>query len=195
MSPLPSSLSAPISSSTTRESVRRGDLEGNSGRKIGFYQAGDHVDGGFLRGQHQVDADRAALLRQADDVALDFLGGGHHQIGQLVGHYDDVWHVQGDLAAFLVVLGLDTFHEFLFAQLVVDADVADSGAGEEVVSLFHFIDRPGQDGLGLAHVGNDRVHEVRQGFIWAEFDHFGVDQEHANFIGPAGHEHGNDDRV
>ena len=74
-----------------------GDLEGDSGRQVRFDQAGNHVDGRFLRGQHQVDTHCAALLCQPNDVALHLLRGGHHQVGQLVGHNDDVGHVGGEV--------------------------------------------------------------------------------------------------
>ena len=72
MSPLPSSLSAPISSSTTRVPTA-GDLEGDPGRHVPLDQAGDDVDDGLLRREDQVHADRARVLGQADDVLLHLL--------------------------------------------------------------------------------------------------------------------------
>ena len=67
--------------------------------------------------------------------------------------------------AFLVVFGLDPLHQLLFAQLVVDADVPHAGPGQQVVALLHLLHGPGQNRLGLAHVGHDRVHQVRQALV------------------------------
>ena len=69
---------------------------------------------------------------------------------------------RGMLLPFLVVLRLQAVHQLFFAELVVDADVPHAGAGQQCVPLFHLLDGPGQDRLGLAHVGDDRVHQVRQ---------------------------------
>ena len=69
------------------------------------------------------------------------------------------------------------------------------GPGQQVIPLLHLLHRPGEDRLGLAHVGHHGVHQVRQALVRAEFDHFRVDHQHADFVGPAGHEHRDDDRV
>jgi hypothetical protein len=45
---------------------------------------------GPLRGQDQVDAGGARLLRQPGDQLLDLLADHHHQVGELVDHDDDV---------------------------------------------------------------------------------------------------------
>ena len=45
---------------------------------------------GRLRREHEVDADRARLLREADDRVLDVGGRDHHQVGELVDHAEDV---------------------------------------------------------------------------------------------------------
>ena len=59
-------------------------------RHVGLDQAGDHVDDRPLRGEHQVDADRARLLRDLDDRVLDLAALAHDQVGQLVDDDDDV---------------------------------------------------------------------------------------------------------
>ena len=100
-----------------------------------------------------------------------------------------------DLLPLFVVLRLDALHQFFFAQLVVDADVPHAGPGQQRVTLFHLLDGPGQDRLGLAHVGHHRVHQVRQPLVGAQLDHLGVDHQHADFVGPPGHQHRDDDRV
>ena len=45
---------------------------------------------GRLRREHEVDADRARLLREADDRVLDVGRRDHHQVGELVDHAEDV---------------------------------------------------------------------------------------------------------
>jgi hypothetical protein len=44
---------------------------------------------GPLRGQDQVDAGRARLLREARDQFLDLLADDHHHVGELVDDHDD----------------------------------------------------------------------------------------------------------
>jgi hypothetical protein len=73
-----------------RESTLLDDLEGDAGRDVGLDQAGDHIHAGALRGEDQVDARGARLLRQARDELLDLLADHHHQVGQFVDHDDDV---------------------------------------------------------------------------------------------------------
>ena len=105
MSPLPSSRSAPISSSTTRESLRLVTWNAIRAGRLPLIRPGDDVDHGLLRGQDQVHADRASELCQADDVLLGLLLGGHHDLGQLVGDDHDVGHERRDALALLVVFG------------------------------------------------------------------------------------------
>jgi hypothetical protein len=57
-------------------------LEGDAGRDVGLDQAGDHVHRRPLRGQDQVDAGGARLLRQARDQLLDLLADDHHHVGE-----------------------------------------------------------------------------------------------------------------
>jgi hypothetical protein len=67
-----------------------GDLEGDARGDVGLDQAGDHVHAGALRGQDQVDAGGARLLRQPGDQLLDLLAHHHHQVGEFVDHHHDV---------------------------------------------------------------------------------------------------------
>ena len=94
MSPLPSSLSAPISSSTTRLSDLFATLKQMRRRQVRLDQAGDDVHGRLLRRQDQVNAGRPRFLGQADDVALDLLLHLHHQVRHLVDDDDDVRHLR-----------------------------------------------------------------------------------------------------
>ena len=58
--------------------------EADARREIRLDQAGDHVDAGTLRREHQVHADGARHLRQARDGFFDVGAFQHHQVGQLV---------------------------------------------------------------------------------------------------------------
>jgi hypothetical protein len=68
----------------------RGDGEGDPRRHVGLDHPGDHVDARGLRREHEVDADRAGLLGEADDRVLDVGRGDHHQVRELVDHAQDV---------------------------------------------------------------------------------------------------------
>ena len=68
----------------------RGDRERDPRRDVGLDHAGDHVHARALRREHEVDADRARLLREADDRVLDVGRRDHHQVGELVDHAEDV---------------------------------------------------------------------------------------------------------
>ncbi len=103
MSPLPSNLSAPISSSTTRLSVRLATWNAIRAGRFDFDQAGDDVHRRLLSGEDQVNADRPRLLREANDVLLDFFAGRHHQVGDFVGDDHDERQMTRDGGAFLVV--------------------------------------------------------------------------------------------
>jgi hypothetical protein len=105
----------------------RCDREADPGRKIRLDDAGDDVDRGALRRHYEVDAGRARLLRQSLDQELDFLAGGHHQVGKLVHHHHDLrqrlvlqlLHLVLRLAALGIVAGLDPPSErlpFAFAS-------------------------------------------------------------------------------
>ena len=48
---------------------------------------------------------------------------------------------------------------------------------------------PLEDAGRLLHVGDDGMHQVRQGLVRRQFDHLRVDHQHSNLIGPAGHQH------
>ena len=41
---------------------------------------------------------------------------------------------------------------------------------QQVVALLHLVHGPGEDGLGLLHVGDDRVHQVRHLAVLAQLD-------------------------
>jgi len=59
--------------------------------KFRLNQSSDHVHGGPLRREDQVDAHSARHLRQSGDRFFHVVGVHHHQVGQLVDHNDQVW--------------------------------------------------------------------------------------------------------
>src|ERR1700728_112937 len=67
-----------------------GYREGDARRHVGLDHAGDDIDPRALRRKHEVNADRACLLREADDRVLHVGGRDHHQVRQLVDHAHDV---------------------------------------------------------------------------------------------------------
>ena len=71
---------------------------------------------------------------------------------------------------------------------VVRLDVPNLGPAQELVALVHLVAGPGQDRLGLLHVGDDRVHQVRDPLVLRKLDLLGVDQDHLDLVGALGHE-------
>ena len=67
-----------------------GEAEAHAGGDVGLDEAGDDVDAGPLRGEHQVDADGAGHLGEAGDGLFDVGAVEHHQVGELVDDDDDV---------------------------------------------------------------------------------------------------------
>jgi hypothetical protein len=61
-----------------------GDFEGDTGREVGLDGAGDNVYRGALGGYDEVYAYGAGQLCEAGYGHLDFLTGGHDEIGELV---------------------------------------------------------------------------------------------------------------
>ena len=90
MSPLPSSDSAPFWSRITRESVCEETANAIRDGTLALIMPVMTSTRGRLRGEHEVDADRARLLREADDRVLDVGRRDHHQVGELVDDAEDV---------------------------------------------------------------------------------------------------------
>ncbi len=142
-----------------------------------------------------MDSDGSTLLRQPDDMLFHFFATGHHQVGYLIGDDHDEGHLLRKRIPFLVGFRMHTVPKFVVAQLVVGRHVPDTRTRQEPVSFLHFVDGPCQNGLGLPHVGHDRVHQVGQLLIGTQLDHLRVDHQHPHFVGTPGHEHRGDDRV
>ena len=90
MSPMPSSDSAPFWSRITRESVCELTAKAIRDGTLALIMPVMTSTRGRLRGEHEVDADRARLLRDPDDRVLDVGRRDHHQVGELVDHAEDV---------------------------------------------------------------------------------------------------------
>ena len=170
-------------------------LEGDAGRQVALDEAGDHVDRRLLGGENQMDAHRPALLGQPDDVLLDFLAGGHHHVGDLVGDHHDEGHGGGDRSSLFLCLGLDSLEKLLAAKGVVLREVPHAHLGEQGIPLLHLLDGPGEDRLGFLHVGDHRVHQVGQRLVRRELDHLGIDHQHQHLVRPPRHQHRHDDRI
>ena len=128
-------------------------------------------------------------------MLLHFFTGRHHQVGHFVGHNHDEGEMLGNFGPFFVRFRLNPLPQFFIAKLIENADMTHTGTSQQSVAFFHFINGPTQNGLGLFHVGNHRVHQVRQAFVRAKFDHFGVDHQHFDFVGSTGHDHRKNDGV
>lgn len=70
--------------------------------EIALDDAGDHIHGRTLCGQYHMYSRRTAFLGQSDDAARDAPArrlllrrrpGNEGQIGVLVHHYDQIWHI------------------------------------------------------------------------------------------------------
>ena len=70
-----------------------------------------------------------------------------------------------------------------------------SARRQVLVPLVHLVAGPRQQRLGLVHVGDDRVHQVRDLLVLGQLHLLGVDEEHLDLVGPLGHQDRQDHRV
>src|SRR5262249_40365120 len=104
---------------------QRGNGEGDAGGDVRLDQAGQDVDRGPLGGDDQVDAGGAAHLGEAAEEGFDLVGGGHHQVGELVEDDDEVGDALGG--------------RFVGDLELVAFEVADRVLGEDVVAALHLL--------------------------------------------------------
>ena len=162
-------------------------LEGDAGGDVGLDQPGDHVHARPLRGQDQVNAGGARLLRQAGDQLLDLLADHHHQVGQFV---DDHHHV-GQTLQRLRILGreaervVDELAARLgLVDLLVEAcQVAHAHLAHQLVAALHLGHAPVQAVGGLLHVGDHGREQVRDALVDAHLEHLRVDHQQAYVLG------------
>ena len=84
--------SAPGESSTVRESTIDAIANAMRDGTLALMRPGHDVDRRPLRGEDEVDPDRAGLLGDLDDRVLDLAALAHDQVGQLVDDQHDVRH-------------------------------------------------------------------------------------------------------
>ena len=145
----------------------RAHREGDPGGDVGLDHARDHIHARALCRQHEVDADGARLLREADDRVLDVCGRDHHQVGELVDHAQDVR--QRRLAP-------------RFARLVELRQAARARQRHRAVALLHLSDKVLQRVGGHPRAGDHGGEEMGDRLVVVELDLLGVDQHEAQFV-------------
>ena len=170
-----------------------GDVEADAGRQVGLDHAGDDVDRRTLRRHDQVDARRTRLLCEPLDEEFDLLARRHHQVGQLVDDHHDLRHrfiiellfLVLRLAADRIPAGLDLFAQRQAlglgdAHLVVEIDeAADLELAHHPIALLHLLHRPFQCAHRLGGLGHHGGEKVRNVVIDRQFEHLGIDHDHA----------------
>jgi len=164
----------------------RGHTEGNAAREVGLDETRDDVHTGTLRGQNEMNADRARLLREHRQRCFHLGGAGHHQIRQLVDHDDDV---RENAALVLALLEADV-RIFRLEQwsavpdfLIEVLNVARAVGREQLIALLHFEHGPLEQRRGVPVVRDHLVPLVRQRVVDGELDHFRVDHQEAECLG------------
>ena len=167
MSPCPSRDSAPFVSRMTRESVcdetANAIRDGTFALIIPVMTSTD----GPLRREHEVDADGARLLREADDRVLDRLRRDHHQVGELVDDDEEVRHRR--LAA-------------LAEGPVRLVEVARADGRQALVPPFHLGEAVGEHGARLLRARDDRREQVRDRLVVVQLDPLRVDEDHPHLV-------------
>ena len=169
MSPWPSSDSAPFWSRITRESVCEETAKAIRDGTLALIMPGDDVDARALRGEHEVDADRARLLREADDRVLD-VGRARPSSGRRARRSRT-----GCRAA--------AARPRRRARSVELDEVARVRASDIIaVALLHLADEVLQRVGGHARAGDDRREQVRDRLVVVELDLLGVDEHEADLV-------------
>ena len=149
-------------------------------RDICLHDTGDNVSRRTLRCYNKVHACGSCLLRDTADGVLDFLGGDHHQVSQLVDNDDDLR--QHLILLGMTVLGLLGFGLFGTHEVVIADQIAHLMVCEQLVAAFHLTNRPVERTGGLFRIGNDRNQQVRNAVIVAQLNHLRVHHDEADFL-------------
>ena len=191
----------------------RGDSERDPAREVGFDEPGQHVHGGTLGGENQMDPDRPGFLGQHGQRRFHFGGHRHHQVGQLIHHDHDIGHhalgvllrgrrlgCGGLRLSGQVLQGgplLNRIPERLpFVDLPVEVgDVAGAVGVEQLVAPVHLVHRPLEDPGGVIVVGDDLVTEMGQVVVHREFDHLRIHHQKPEMLGGVFVDQAADDRV
>ena len=181
----------------TRESILEETLKAIRDGQVGLDHAGQDVHRGALRRDDEVDADGARLLREAHDRLLDFLGRGHHQVGQLVDDDHDERHRLELQLRIVGVLGPHARDDLgVLDRGVVLLGVAHlAEVRERLEAVLHLVDGPLQRVRRLLRVDDDRREQVRKVLVDLELDHLRVDQDQLDLVGPRLEEDRGDERV
>ncbi len=145
----------------------RGHGEGDPRWDVGLDHAGDDVDARRLRREHEVDADRACLLREADDRVLDVGRRHHHEVGELVDDAQDVG--QALLAAPL-------------AHAVELVERPRPGERHDRVARLHLLHEVLQRVGCHARTRDDGREQMRDRLVVVELDLLGVDEHEADVV-------------
>ena len=112
-------------------------------------------------------------MRDPLNIDFDILCDRRHQIGKLVDDDNDLGKFFFALFEVLVILG-DLAHVDPLAHLLF----------KQSVTAFHLVHRPGKRGDDLLFLGDDLAdHEMRDPFVNAELDFFGVDENEPQIFG------------
>ena len=115
-----------------------------------------------------------AHLSHAADGVLHFLGGGQHQVCQLI---DDHHHGGQCLPLLAVFVRLG-----LLRQSVVGGQILHTVFGEQLVPLHHLKHRPLQCPGGLFGIGDHGDQQVGDAVIGGQLHHLGVHHDEPNFL-------------
>ncbi len=119
-----------------------GDAEGHAAREVALDQAGNDVRLGSLGSNDEVNAHGPTLLSEPAEMEFDVLAAGHHQVGQFVDDDHNVGQVRRDLEFLFFGLRGEALIDFFLAEPIESGDVADTGLGEQLIPLVHFLCGP-----------------------------------------------------
>ncbi len=168
MSPLPSRCSAPITSSTVRESTRVATRKLMRDGKFALISPVITSTLGRCVASTRCMPDGARHLRQARDAFFDVGAFQHHQVGQLVDQDQDVGNLfQSSLFRSLLRTGCAAAACNLAHLLVVLIDVANALRRQQFQAPLHFEHGVAQRVGGFLGVGDHRRQQVRDAFVRA----------------------------
>ena len=171
-------------------------MEGNTRWEIGFDRACNHIHRRALCRHDQMNAARPRHLCKALNASFDLFACNHHQIGHFVHDHDNERHDLGlelfgfedGLTRILVKARLDSALEhFAFGQSIAHAaiiafDIAHPHFRHFAITLFHLTHDPFQSDNRLLGVSHNGAEKMRNAVINRQFQHLGVNHDHATFF-------------
>ena len=137
-----------------------------------------------------MDPGGAGQLGDALDGGLHVLGGGHHEVGELVN--DDQEVGVGAQLSLGSRQGLDLSGPHCLVEVV---DVLEAEGGQVVVAGVHLAHHPLQSLSRLLRGGDDRRDEVGDALVDGQLHPLGVHQHHAHLLRRGAHHDRGDHRV